>query len=156
MSHDYVILMIKLELIIVNVLQFTNMAAPRGLVKTVIPVSLKPKRIQTLEYAFSIQETILRPHAKNQPNRPGTVSGRSSNFTHNLLDCPRVTLIIHIVRHIDQRVRVKGNLFAPKCSYANIPYVQCSETLIISGCCVFLLPLPFELKFWFFEFEYVT
>ena len=22
--------------------------------------------------------------------------------------------------------------------------------------CVFLLPLPFELKFWFFEFEYVT
>ena len=54
MSHDYVILMIKLELIIVNVLQFTNMAAPRGLVKTVIPVSLKPKRIQTLEYAFRI------------------------------------------------------------------------------------------------------
>ena len=40
-------------------------------------------------------------------------------------------------------------------SYANIPYVQCSETLIISGSCVFLLPLPFELKFWFFEFEYV-
>ena len=28
MSHDYVMLMIKLELIIVNVLQFTNMAAP--------------------------------------------------------------------------------------------------------------------------------
>ena len=54
MSHDYVILMMKLELIIVNLLQFTNMAAPRGLVKTVIPVSLKPKRIQTLEYAFSI------------------------------------------------------------------------------------------------------
>ena len=54
MSHDYVILMIKLELIIVNVLQFTNMAAPRGLVKTVIPVSLKPKRIRTLEYTFSI------------------------------------------------------------------------------------------------------
>ena len=52
MSH--VILMMKLELIIVNLLQFTNMAAPRGLVKTVIPVSLKPKRIQTLEYAFSI------------------------------------------------------------------------------------------------------
>ena len=26
----------------------------------------------------------------------------------------------------------------------------------ISGSCVFLLPLPFELKFWFFEFEYVT
>ena len=46
MSHDYVILMIKLELIIVNVLQFTNMAAPGGLVKTVIPVSLKPKRIR--------------------------------------------------------------------------------------------------------------
>ena len=61
-----------------------------------------------------------------------------------------------IVRHIDQRVRVKGNLFAPKCSYANIPYVQCSETLIISSSCVFLLPLPFELKFWFFEFEYVA
>ena len=36
------------------ILQFTNMAAPRGLVKTVIPVSLKPKRIQTLEYAFRI------------------------------------------------------------------------------------------------------
>ena len=54
MSHDYVILMIKLELIIVNVLQFTNMAAPRGLVKTVIPVCLEPKRIQTLAYAFSI------------------------------------------------------------------------------------------------------
>ena len=47
---------------------------------------------------------------------------------------------------------MKGNLFAPKCSYANIPYVQCSETLIISGSCVFLLPLPFELKFWFFEY----
>ena len=31
-----------------------HMAAPRGLVKTVIPVSLKPKRIRTLEYAFSI------------------------------------------------------------------------------------------------------
>ena len=54
MSHDYVMLMIKLELIIVNVLQFINMAAPWGLVKTVIPVSLKPKRIRTLEYAFSI------------------------------------------------------------------------------------------------------
>ena len=54
MSHDYVILMIKLELIIVNVLQFTNMAAPWGLVKNVIPVSLRPKRIQTLEYALSI------------------------------------------------------------------------------------------------------
>ena len=46
--------MIRLELIIVNLLQFTNMAAPRGLVKTVIAVSLKRKRIQTLEYAFSI------------------------------------------------------------------------------------------------------
>ena len=56
----------------------------------------------------------------------------------------------------DQRVRGKGNLFAPKRSYANIRYVPCSETLIISGSCVFLLPLPFELKFWFFEFEYVT
>ena len=57
MSHDYVILMMKPELItviIANLLQFTNMAAPRGLVKTFIPVSLKPKRIQTLEYAFSI------------------------------------------------------------------------------------------------------
>ena len=54
MSHDYVILMMKLELIIVNLLQFANMAPPRGLVKTVIPVSLKPKRIQTLEYALSI------------------------------------------------------------------------------------------------------
>ena len=40
------------------------------------------------------------------------------------------TLIIHIVRHIDQRVWVKGNLFAPKCSYANIPYEQCSEKAI--------------------------
>ena len=40
---------------------------------------------------------------------------------------------------------MKGNLLAPKCS----------ETLIISGSCVFLLPLPFELKFWFFEFEYL-
>ena len=47
-------LMIRLELIIVNLPQFTNMAAPRGLVKTVIPVSLKPKRIRTLEYAFGI------------------------------------------------------------------------------------------------------
>ena len=46
--------MIKLELITVNLLQFTNMAAARGLVKTVIPVSLKPTRIRTLEYAFSI------------------------------------------------------------------------------------------------------
>ena len=50
----------------------------------------------------------------------------------------------------------RKNLFAPKCSYANIPYVKCSKTLIVSGSCVFLLPLPFELKFWFFEFEYVT
>ena len=33
--------MIRLELLIINLLQFTNMAAPRGLVKTVIPVSLK-------------------------------------------------------------------------------------------------------------------
>ena len=31
-----------------------QMAAARGLVKTVIPVSLKPTRIRTLEYAFSI------------------------------------------------------------------------------------------------------
>ena len=46
--------MIRLELIIVKLLQFTNMAAPLGLVKTVIPKSLKPKRIRTLEYAFSI------------------------------------------------------------------------------------------------------
>ena len=46
--------MIRVELIIVNLLQFTNMAATRGLVKTVMPVSLKPKRIQTLEYVFSI------------------------------------------------------------------------------------------------------
>ncbi|CAH3019106.1 unnamed protein product, partial [Porites evermanni] len=30
--------------------KFTNMAASRGLLKTVMPVSLKPKRIQTLEY----------------------------------------------------------------------------------------------------------
>ena len=44
----------KLELIMVNLLHFTNMAAPRGLVKTVILESLKPERIQTLEYAFSI------------------------------------------------------------------------------------------------------
>ena len=51
MSDDYVILMIRLELIVVNLLQVTNMAAPRGLVKT---VSLKPKRIGTLKYAFSI------------------------------------------------------------------------------------------------------
>ena len=43
--------MIRLELIIVNLIQFTNMAAHR---KTVIPVSLKPKKIRTLEYAFSI------------------------------------------------------------------------------------------------------
>ena len=46
--------MIRLQLIIVILFQFTNMAAPRGLVKTVIPVSLKPKRIRTLEYADSI------------------------------------------------------------------------------------------------------
>ena len=46
--------MIRLELIIVNVFQFTNMEAPRGPVKTVIPLSLQPKRIRTLEYAFSI------------------------------------------------------------------------------------------------------
>ena len=46
--------MIRLELIIVNLLQFTNMAASPGLVKTVIPVSFEPKRIRTLEYAFSI------------------------------------------------------------------------------------------------------
>ena len=51
MSH--VILMIRLELIIVNLFQFNNMAAPRGLRKTVIPVSLKAKRIRLLEYAFS-------------------------------------------------------------------------------------------------------
>ena len=50
MSGDQVILMIRLELIVVNLLQFTNMAAPRDLVKT---VSLKPKRIRTLKYAFS-------------------------------------------------------------------------------------------------------
>ena len=38
---------------------FTKMAAPRGLVKTVIPVSLRPKRIRTLEYAFSIQYSVF-------------------------------------------------------------------------------------------------
>ena len=47
--------MIRLELIIVNLFQFTNMEAPRGPVKTVIPLSLQPKRIQTLEYAFRIK-----------------------------------------------------------------------------------------------------
>ena len=56
---------------------------------------------------------------------------------------PPPFIAIHIVRHIVQSVRVKGNLLAPKCS----------ETLIFSGSCVFLLPLPFELKFWFFDFE---
>ena len=50
MSDDQVILMIRLELIVVNLLQFNNMAAPRGLVKI---VSLKPKRIRTLKYVFS-------------------------------------------------------------------------------------------------------
>ena len=35
------------------------MAAPRGLVKTVIPVSLKPKRIRTLEYAFSLYQDYM-------------------------------------------------------------------------------------------------
>ena len=50
MSDDQVILVIRLELIAVNLLQFTNMAAPRSLVKT---VSLKPKNIRTLKYAFS-------------------------------------------------------------------------------------------------------
>ena len=40
--------MIRLELIIVNLLQFTNMAASRGLVTTVMPVSLNLKRIQYL------------------------------------------------------------------------------------------------------------
>ena len=49
--------------------EFSNMAAPRGLIQTVIPVSSKPKRIPTLECAFSIKNTILRLHAKNQPNR---------------------------------------------------------------------------------------
>ena len=39
---------------LVHVLSSPNMAAARGLVKTVIPVSLKPTRIRTLEYAFSI------------------------------------------------------------------------------------------------------
>ena len=57
---------------------------------------------------------------------------------------PPPFIAIHIVRHIEQSV--KGNLLAPKCS----------ETLIISGSCVFLLPLPFELKFCFFEFKYVN
>ena len=37
LSHDKFIVMIRLELIIVNLLQFSNMAAPWGLVKTVIP-----------------------------------------------------------------------------------------------------------------------
>ena len=50
MSDDQVILMIRLELIVVNLLQLNNMAGPRGLVKI---VSLKPKRIRTLKYAFS-------------------------------------------------------------------------------------------------------
>ena len=50
MSDDQVILMIRLELIVVNLLQFNNMAAPRDLVKI---VSLKPKRIRTLKYVFS-------------------------------------------------------------------------------------------------------
>ena len=36
-----------------------HMAAPRGLVKTVIPVSLKPKRIRTLEYAFSLYQDYM-------------------------------------------------------------------------------------------------
>ena len=52
MSDDQVILMIRLELIVVNLLQFNNMAVPRGLVKI---VSLKPKRIRTLNmYLVSI------------------------------------------------------------------------------------------------------
>ena len=51
--------MIRLQLIIVNLFQFTKMAAPRGLVKTVIPVSLKPKRIRTLEYAFSLYQDYM-------------------------------------------------------------------------------------------------
>ena len=77
--------MIRVELIIVNLLQFTNMAASRGLVKTVMPVSLKPKRIQTLEYAFSIQDTILRQHMPtiSQIDAVPMMSGRSANFTEH-------------------------------------------------------------------------
>ena len=55
----------------------------RSLVKTVIPVSLKPKRIRTLEYAFSSWYTILRLHVINQPNWWGTLWGGSSSFTEN-------------------------------------------------------------------------
>ena len=64
---------------------------------------------------------------------------------------PPPFIAIHIVRHIDQRVRVKGNPMVPKCSYANFPYVQCSETLIISCSCAFL-PLRF-LSNWNFVFS---
>ena len=62
--------MTRLELITVNLVQFTNMAAPRGLVKTVIPVSLKPKRIRTLEYALGHHsKTTCRKSAESMRYR---------------------------------------------------------------------------------------
>ena len=109
MSHDYVILMIKLELIIVNVLQFTNVAAPGGLVKTVIPVSLKPKRIRICVQCFgNHSKTTCQKSAKStgyrvRPGEVGILQKTTLTFATTALTISRIVLesplIIHIVRH---------------------------------------------------------
>ena len=83
--------MIRLQLIIVNLFQFTNMAAPRGLVKTVIPVSLKPKRIRTLEYAFSLYtKTTCQKSAKSMRYR---VSPKFEFYRKSLLTISKKQLM---------------------------------------------------------------
>ena len=63
--------MIRLELLIVSVLQFTNMAAPRGLVKTVIPVSLKENSnlIICIQYLGHHYKTACQKSAKSMRYR---------------------------------------------------------------------------------------
>ena len=68
MSHDYVILMIKLELIIVNVLQFTNMAAPRGLVKICIQYLGNHSKTTCQKSAKSTRYRV-RPSLPRQPSQ---------------------------------------------------------------------------------------
>ena len=99
-----------------------------------------------IQYLGNHSKTTCQKSAKSTRYR---VRPKFKFYRKPLLSLPRQPLTISWIVLESPLFEWRENRFAPKCSYANIPYVKCSETLIISGSCIFLLPLPFELKFWF-------
>ena len=152
-SHDYVILMIKLELIIVNVQHGGPSRPCQNCHSCMFGTKENSNLSICIQYLGNHSKTACQKSAKSTRYR---VRPKFKFYRKPLLSLPRQPLAISWIVLESPLFEWRENLFAPKCSYANIPYVKCCETLIISGSCVFLLPLPFELKFSFFEFEYVT